>query len=43
VEFLGCWRVVHPLVPMRLAVSRSLGDPQFKGVVVRRAPLHICL
>jgi len=30
VEWSGCWRVAHDEVPMRLAVSRSLGDQKFK-------------
>lgn len=30
VEHSGVWRVAHPAIPMRLAVSRALGDPAFK-------------
>lgn len=30
VAFSGCYRVAHEKIPMRLAVSRSLGDPAFK-------------
>ena len=30
VDFSGVWRVAHPAIPMRLAVSRALGDPSFK-------------
>jgi serine/threonine protein phosphatase PrpC len=30
VEFSGVWRVAHQAIPMRLAVSRALGDPAFK-------------
>jgi protein phosphatase 1L len=39
VEFSGCWRVAHSLIPMRLAVSRSFGDPTFKRPFARDAPL----
>ncbi|CAN0521313.1 unnamed protein product, partial [Ectocarpus sp. 8 AP-2014] len=31
VVFNGCYRVQHENVSCRLAVSRSLGDRQFKG------------
>lgn len=30
VEHSGVWRVAHQAIPMRLAVSRALGDPAFK-------------
>lgn len=26
----GVWRVAHPRIPSRLAMSRSLGDAKFK-------------
>lgn len=46
VEFHGCWRVSHPNLNMRLAVSRSFGDPGFKGLKVPpwvRAHLHMIM
>jgi len=38
VEFSGCWRVAHSKIPMRLAVSRSFGDPTFKRHFAADAP-----
>lgn len=42
VEFHGVWRVTHARLNMRLAVSRSFGDPGFKGLQEGVPPLVSC-
>jgi serine/threonine protein phosphatase PrpC len=42
VVFSGCWRVSHPVLPVRLACSRSIGDKRFKDVQVISALPHVC-